>query len=298
MKRSIVAVAALLLASPLFAEIVVAYVDGIVERGVSGGWTTLFIGDQVEPSDQIRLSPGSYAELSSTGTTVKLSRAGTYRVGDLIQGAGRTQAAGLGSVVLNRINRVAGTQTRDAPTTAGGARASEAVTQTGPVWAGGESVAELIDEGLDLLADGAFLDAYYVFEEAYDFAISDYDYAMAAFYYGYAASLVGRGGQALDLLQSVDPLRGSTVYEQHLLALGQLLVESFSFQDAIDRLRPLAESATAEPEDRQSAELLVGVAYDGLGAEALARSFLLRARERVPGTPAADAASVMLGAGE
>lgn len=297
MKRIIILVTiALLVSTGLVAqEIVVGYVDGVLEVRDGNSWVDLFIGDGLEPSDQIRLRADSYAELTTGQTTVKLSRNGTYEVSELIEGTGRTESAGIAGLVLNRIGRLTGREEeQQEQTAAGGARASEAVNQNAPTWAGGESVDELIEEGVTLLNEGAHQDAYYVFQEAYDYAITDAEYAKALFYYGYASTLVGKSAQAFDLLEEIEPDPQTDYFASHVLALGQLLVESFAYQEAIDYLEMLEDADEQESEDVQSAQLLMGIAYDGLGMAEEARSYLRRARATAPGTAGADAADRLL----
>ena len=296
MKRLILPVLLVLFASAVLPaqEVVVGYVDGVLEVRDGTVWYDLFIGDAVAEADQIRLGPNSYAELSNGRTTVKLSRAGTYGVSSLIEGAGRTASAGIAGMVLNRVGRLSGREEQPPQTVAGGARASAAVVETGPTWAGGETVDELIAEGAGLLGEGAYEDAYYVFQEAYDYAISDAEYARAVFYYGYASTLVGRSAQAFDLLEEIGPDASTDYYASHLLVLGQLLVESFAYDEAVAHLSPLAEDREHDPEDVQSAQLLLGIAYDGLGMTEQARRYLRETQVTLPGTPAAAAAARLL----
>ena len=285
---------ALFVSFAVLAEAVVGYVDGVLEVSDGGSWYELFIGDAVDDTDQIRLAPNSYAELASGATTVKLSRPGTYDVSELVEASGRTASAGLSGMVLGRIGRFTGQQEEETQTVAGGARASEAVNQNTPTWAGGEAIDELIAEGVQLLNDGDFVDAHYVFEEAYDYAITDAEYGMAAFYYGYSSSLVGEPVQAFDLLEEIGPDPDTDYFASHTIALGQLLVESFAYDEAISYLELLADDITYDRQDVQSAELLIGIAYDGLGMTGLAREYLGRASRTLPGTPAATAASSLL----
>ncbi len=295
MKRlAILLLLGFLLSAFAAAEAIVGFVDGVLEVSDGGVWYELFIGDAVDDGDQIRLADDSYAELSSGSNTVKLSRAGTYEVADLIETTGRTASAGLGGMVLGRIGRLSGTTDEPTETVAGGARASEAVNQNTPTWAGGEAIDDLIEEGVEYLNQGDFMDAYYVFEEAYDYAITDDEYSIAAFYYGYSSSLIGEPVQAFELLEEIGPDPETTFFASHTIALGQLLVESFAYDEAIDYLGLLADDITYDSADIQSAELLMGIAYDGMGMVGLAREYLGRASRTLPGTPAATAASSLL----
>lgn len=296
MKRWTLALALIFLAgASLFAQqIVVAYVDGLLEVREGGSWGELFIGDSLEPSDEIRLASDSYAELTNGRTTIKLSRGGSFEVSDLIEGTGRTESTGIAGLVLNRIGRLTGREEERRDTVAGGARASEAARPDPLSWAGGETVAELVDEGLGYLNEGAYQDAYLVFQEAYDYAVTDTEYAEALFYYGYASTLVNKSSQAFDLLQEVGPDPDTGYFASHVLALGQLLVESFAYDEAIGYLMMLVDEEDREPEDVQSAQLLIGLAYDGLGRAEEARTYLRQAARTVPGTPTAEAAERIL----
>ncbi len=293
---------AMLLALPLLfasvsaaaGEVIVGYVDGVLEVRDGTTWYELFIGDAVDGSDEIRLADDSHAELLGGSSTIRLSRPGTYEVERLLEGVGRTASANIGGMVLGRVSRLTGRDETPRQTTAGGARASEAVTQTGPTWVGGETVDELILQGTELLGHGDLEDAYWVFQEAYEYAVTDEEYARSLFYYGYASALVGRPLQAFDLLEEIGPQPDTSHYATHILALGQLLLDSFAYDEAIEYLTPLAEAEDQELEDIQSARLLLGVAYQGLGRPSQARDHLRRAREIAPETQVAETAERLL----
>ena len=296
MKRYLVAIllVSLLTASVFAQEIVVAYVDGLLDVREGNSWSELFIGDSLDPDDEIRLGSESYAELTNGRTTIKLSRTGTFEVSDLIEGTGRTESTGIAGLVLNRIGRLTGRGEEPRDSVAGGARASEAARPDPLSWAGGETVSELVNEGVGYLNEGAYQDAYLVFQEAYDYAITDTEYAEALFYYGYASTLVDKSSQAFDLLEEVGPDPDTDYFASHVLALGQLLVESFAFDEAIEYLTMLVEADDQEPEDIQSGQLLIGIAYDGLGRPAQARNYLREAVRTLPGTPTAGVAERLL----
>ena len=152
MKRPLIAIFLALTASLLFAQdIVVADADGVLEVRNGARWSELFIGDFVAQDAEIRLGEDSYAELASSDTTVKISRSGEYRVNELIELTSRTQTAGVGSFLMNQVNRLSRQNRPDEQTSAGGARASEAATGPGTTLQGGGSTASLILDGIELL---------------------------------------------------------------------------------------------------------------------------------------------------
>jgi len=294
MKRGILPLAILMcVAVGLHAqEFTVDYVDGYLEIQ-DGGWYELYIGDPLSGDDTVRLGDNSYAELSDGSVTIKLTRPGVYRIEDLSASSRRTSGSGVGNLILNRVGRLTG-QDEEEQTVAGGVRASEAVNQNQPTWAGGESVDELITEGLGLLNTGEVQDAYWVFQEAYDYALDDDEYAMSAFYYGYGSALIGETTEAFKLLEDVGPDPATDYFADHVIVLGQLLVETFAFEDAIDVLTMLTDETDQDAEARQSALLLTGLAYDGMGNTRLARTYLERSRDLVPGTDGANVAQQIL----
>lgn len=296
MKRTIIFVIPLLLMATVIMgqEFSVDYVDGYLDVQEGRQWYELYIGDAVDATDTVRLGADSYAELSDGVTTIKLTRAGTYRLGDLSTSARRTQSSGIGGMVLGRVGRLTGQATQQQQTTQGGVRASEAVNQNQPTWAGGESVDDLIKSGLGLLNDGELQDAYWVFQEAYDYALDDDEYAMSLFYYGYGSALIGNTSDAFDLLEEVGPDPDTDYYEDHVIVLGQLLLESFAYEDALDYLALLTEDPGAEEGAKQSALLLAGLAYDGMGNVTLARRYLERSRDVLPGNESAQLADDLL----
>ena len=297
MKRGILFLIPLLLVAAYVVgqEFTVDYVDGYLDVNDGGSWYELFIGDPVAATDTVRLGQGSYAELSDGVITIKLTRPGTYRISELSSSARRTESSGIGSLVLGRVGRLTGQQGQQEQTTQGGVRASEAVNQNQPTWAGGESVDELIQNGLGLLNQGEFQDAYWVFQEAYDYALDDDEYKKSLFYYGYGAALIGNTGEAFDLLEEVGPDPDTDYFADHVIVLGQLLLESFAYEDAVDYLALLNDNQGEDPGARQSALLLTGLAYDGMGNTTMARRYLERSRDVLPGSEGAGIAEELLG---
>jgi tetratricopeptide (TPR) repeat protein len=275
-------------------QFTVDYVDGYLDVDDRGSWYELYIGDPVSASDTVRLGDNSYAELSDGSITIKLTRPGVYRMSELTVSARRTESSGVGGLILNRVGRLTGQQDEQDQAFAGGVRASEAVNQNQPTWAGGESVDELIEEGLGLLGTGELEEAYWVFQEAYDYALDDDEFAKSAFYFGYGAALIGKTTEAFDLLEDVGPDPDTEFFADHVLVLGELLVQTFAYEDALGYLSLLTDSEESQPEDLQSAYLLAGLAYDGLGDVRMARSSLRQSRDVLPDSEGADIAAELL----
>ncbi len=273
-------------------DVVVEYVDGYLDVQEDGEWYPLYIGDRVEQDATVRLEDGSYAELVFNSVTVRLRRGGQYRVASLFESAGRVEQAGIGAMIASRVASMT-TEQDDSQTAVGGVRASEAVQEPEISWAGGESVDDLIAEGILLIEDGAYQDAYWAFADAYDYALTDQEYERSAFFLGYAAMLVGETGEALGLLEDVGPNPETDYYEQHALSLAQLLIQEFAYDDALDVLNDL-EDNTPEEQTALTAGLLRGIAHAGMGDVAGARRILRQVVNTGAGSPAAEAAQNIL----
>jgi tetratricopeptide (TPR) repeat protein len=280
-------------ATPLYAQaILVEYVEGIVEVDAGGDWVELFIGDTVSRDETVRIGGGGLIELRDADRTVLLSRPGTYEISSVVTGGGRTVQSGLGSLMTGRIRSlVSDDEPRDA--VVAGVRASEAVERSAVTWAGGESVYELVEEGLAALDEGAFEDAYYAFYDAWEFAGSE-DLAMVQFYLGYSAYLTGSPGEALGYLREPAPDPATEFYGDHALTLAQIYVESLDYEAALELLDRYVSEGNPGDGDLQTALVLQGLAHDGSGDARLARERLEEARRVDPDSEAGALAAVLI----
>lgn len=253
-------------------DILVEFVDGYVEYQADGEWVDVFIGDMIPQAAAIRLDDQSWVELRGAGDSVLLSRAGTYQLDSVLQTTRRNQSAGVGGMARGRLrNMVRDGEVTDV--TVAGVRASEAVSRSDVAWAGGDSVADLIEEGILALDDEDAEGAYYLFEDAYEIA-SSREVDVARFYLGYAAYMMGNMGEAFVHLDNVDVNPEADFYHDHVLLLGQLLVESFAYTDAQELLQDYVTNGDPAPEDLQVAHVLQGLAFSGSGDTARAAQHL------------------------
>lgn len=282
-KRTLFALALLLFLVGITAaqDVLVEYVEGTVELRGLRGWSELYIGDTLPIDATVRLRDGGLLELRSGERTYLISRGGTYGLPSIIDTGERNSAAGIGAVARRGLRRLVTEEDRRPTTAVAGVRADEAVDRSEVTWAGGESVSELIEEGLTLLGEDAVEDAYYVFYDAWEYAGTE-DLPRTQFYLGYSAYLIGSRAEALGYLQSPPPDPDTPFYDDHLLTLTQILVESFDYAGAKELLNGYLSGASPEGADLQSAYLLGGLAYEGEGEVDEARDFFEQARQVDP----------------
>jgi hypothetical protein len=261
-------------------QVSVDYVQGVVDVYEDGSWYELFIGEQLDADDRVRLGSNAYAELSTSSANLRLTKPGTYELSELVSASQSTEQADLGNLLRGRISRMLSADARG-QAVGGGARASEAATQPTTQWAGGESVGELIEEGIELIAEADFEEAYFVFEEAYDFA-SSANLPEAAYYFGYSAWLLGDTLDALELLEEFPLDPETSFYVDHALTLGQAYVETFAYDNADEVLSPLLDNDELSEADRQMALLMLGLSARGRGNASEAEDFLSRAVSLAP----------------
>lgn len=252
-------------------ELIVEYVEGYLEIQDGGSWYELYIGDVVERDSSVRVDSGSYAEISDGAVTIKLLRPGVYTIGELLDSAQAQSDAGLGSLIAGRVGRLVGEDDRGAAS-AGGVRASEAATDDRMQWAGGAEVDELIEEGVTMLEEGDYEEAFYIFEEAYEYSSFDQEPDLL-FLMGYSLAFMGETVDALDYFAdaALDP--ENEYYDSYAVAYAQLLLETFAFEDAADLLDEYLVTAE-DPADVQYAYLLYGMALRGAGRPDQAREAL------------------------
>ncbi len=78
---------------PLYAEdLMVEYLEGILEVGQGSNWIEVDIGDTIPQNSYLRLSDNGLAELSAGAITITLNQDGTFSIKNLLT-SGREVAA-------------------------------------------------------------------------------------------------------------------------------------------------------------------------------------------------------------
>lgn len=275
----------------------VQYLEGLVEVQKGAAWHQVAAGDTVPATALLRLDDGAIAELDSggAGQTLRLTRRGTYELARLSAASAQTQSVGIKSFLTQRARALSAPTERKAGAAVAGVRA-EMAAPTQPVWVGGESAEELISQGTQKLSGGAYKEAYGLFEEAREAADAKGgpEAAQAAFYLGYAAYLAGDVVTALRHLEKPRPDPASRTYNDHVLVLAQLLVETFAYADAADLLRSYLKSGVASGDNLQTAHLFLGLSEKGLGNRERAAESLRTAQQLNAGSETGRAAAKFL----
>jgi tetratricopeptide (TPR) repeat protein len=273
-------------------EVMVDYAEGRVEVQRGSLWETIRIGDSVRARARVRLGAEAYAELSRGRETVHLTRSGTYDLSQLFQTADRNRRVGLAAMLFSRLRRMT-TEHADTEPSVAGVRGDEAGSDE-LIWAGGETPDELIADGRVLLSDGDYEEARLRFEEAHDFAETDAQAARAEFYLAYTDYLEGDAQAALSAFAEVEMTPSAPDYHAYTLTYGQALVETFAYNAAAGLLDAYIDGADPQTDDRQSALVLLGVAYEGNGDVDAARDALRRAHALNPESEQAAVAKELL----
>jgi tetratricopeptide (TPR) repeat protein len=270
-------------------DIYVDYLDGYLDVMDSGEWYELYIGDSITDADTIRLDENSVAELSLPGTKLTLTKPGIYVVADLLEATGERRSLGIASVIGSKIRTIV-EEPKQAQTAVMGVRGAKSEDEL--EWMSGDT-AELLETGKDYLAEGEYADAVEVFEEAYDFADPSEE-SEVLFYLGFTNAMMGEVRLAVEALEYVEPNPSADYFADLVLLKGQLLTETFAYEEAITWLEtysPQLNDASAT----QMSLLLAGVSYKGIGNTSQAKQSLEKALAIDATSDAGKAAQSLIG---
>jgi hypothetical protein len=271
--------------------VTVQVADGLeVQRG--SGWLGVDAGDDLPADATVRLSSGGYAEIARGDRVVTLSRAGTYRLPDLLQAAGAASSWGISSVMGSKLGALA-SGTRGAGTQAAQMGVRGAAQGGGTVTWVEDEAGEMVKQGLALLEQGNSSDALAAFQKASESATDGDTEQAARFYQAYTSDALGQRAQALRILAKLTPRQQADYYGDFVLLKGRLLIESAAAADAL----PLLDSylaANPKGDGAQAAQILASFACRALGDTRSAAVRLEQARDLAPGSDLAQKATTLL----
>lgn len=270
-------------------DLSIEYLDGYLDIQEGGEWYELAIGETITDSDTVRLDENSVAELSGRGTKLTLTKPGVYVIADLIKASGETRSLGIAGVIGSKIRTIV-EEPKQSQTAVMGVRGAKSEDEL--EWMSGDT-AELLKSGKDYLAEGKFEDAAEVFEEAYDFA-DESEEDEVLFYLGFANALMGELRLAIGSIDDIDPDPSMEFFADLILLKGQLLTETFAYQEAVEWLGEYSDGLANDKSAAQMGYLLQGISHKGLGNSGNAKLILQKAVELDAASDAGKAAASLL----
>ena len=248
-------------------ELEISYFDGDVEITLSGEWVEPEMGEVISGGQQIKLGSDSYAEILSSGSTIKLLKEGVYSVSDLIESADNQDTWELGKIgginFKNIINK--------------GAYNSSAVMGVRGAKQETESI-EWIDSSIDYeeegkikLDDGDIEGALKLFEEGIE--LSENDPAPLYYYSALCYSLQGKNGKSLKNLDMVENPENYDFYPDFVILKGNILLEGLEYTDADSILKKYINKDSSS-EKAQIVYLLLSYSSNGMNKKEEAKMYL------------------------
>ena len=272
----------LLILLPLLAleaqDIVVSEAHGSPILITTQGSEPLTEGSAIPPRARLSLGEESVVLLRRGTRSVELFRRGLYEVSELFnfRPLGRIDFRQLYN---DRIKQFAG---------------QEPELLIGGAAGGGDGPS--LEEAISRLAGGSYDEAERLFREMIgeNEAVSADGAHLLRILAAQAAYLQDRDAAAYRTLDEVEPEPGHRHYPLYLLLKAQLLIESHAFADALETLAEYLGDPADDEGALQTARLLTGVAYEGLGNLPVARTYYRRATSPDPTSTAAKVARRLL----
>ena len=270
----------LVLVIPLFAEnLTLDYMEGFVEFRTSSGWQELYFGDELSVDSTIRVSENGFAEFSLGDLKISVKEDGIYLLSDLVGYSKQVSSWGLSNLVTTKI-KTALMSSSSGQTAVMGVRGAAADSETDIEWIEAGGSAELLQEGMALLEKARYNEALDIFNEGLAISFGEEE-QLFLYYVGHTQSLKGHSALALNTLERVEVDPQSTYYSDLILLRGRMLIESLSFNEALEFFKSHT-NRYPEGDLTQAVLLLSSYCYRGLDDTFQALQVLQRAYELNP----------------
>lgn len=251
------------------ANLTVVYLDGTVELMVASKWKALDVGDTVAPDAMVRVSKDSTMQLSVAGMTLSFLTPGSFSVADIMAKNTKAARTGVTSALGKTALALAGKTTKAQKTgTLGGVRASEVVKPKDTLWV--DELEEVRSSVKNFFAQEKYAEAVKLLETTQAEGLSDAEAEEVSFLLASADYSLGETARAWKAVAEQNPEPTSKFYANILLMKAQLLMESYSFPQAVEELKKLIGPASL-PETVQQAWLLTGLCSRAQGDEPAAK---------------------------
>jgi len=267
------------------ADFSVVYLDGSVELMVASKWKALDIGDTVAADAMVRVSKDSSMQLSRAGVTLSFLTPGSFSVADILSKNTKSAKSGVASTLGKTALALTGTSAKAQKTgTLGGVRASEAAKPKETLWV--DELEEVRTQVKTYFTQEKFAEAVKLLEQTQAEGLSDAEAEEVSFLLASANYSQGETAKAWKAVSSREPEPSSKFYSNILLMKAQLLMEGYSFPEAVDVLKKLTGPASA-PDTIQQAWLLIGLCSRAQGDEPAAKDSWNKGIAVAPGSDVA-----------
>lgn len=270
-------------------EIVVSGLAGSPVLITSGGSSPLREGESIALEGRLSLGEESRVTLREGSREIQLFRRGLYEISELFtfRPLGKIDFEQIFEARVKSVNLAL----KDANT-----QSEEALLANSVVETTAEEPA-LLREGVRELVSGRYAearDAFTTYLEETGGEEQEQATHLARILAAQSAFFLDEDAQAYQLLSETMPSPGHSHFPIYILLRAQLLIESHAFADALETLAEYLAEPTGSDADLQTARLLTGVAYEGLGNLPVARTYYRRSTSPDPTSAAAKAARRLL----
>jgi hypothetical protein len=215
---------------PLYAEeLMVEYLEGVLEVGQGSNWVEVYIGDTIPQNSFLRLSDNGLAELSAGAVTITLNHDGTFSAETLLASGREVVAWNITSLVNSKLGKLISPRQQQGDAVMG--VRGEASGEEELTWM--EEGEEYLERGKELIRTGDYKEAREVLQEGADYSLSDDEKEEYNFYIASAFALEGKSALALLMLTDMKTESSAPYYCDYVLLKGKLLIEGLAFKEAL-----------------------------------------------------------------
>ena len=260
-------------------DIVIDYLDGILEIKEGKQWVELYEDDEIEVESTIRLSEDGIVELSGEDIKLTLVKPGIYNLYEIVAESEEIGGYDLDTIISKTlVSFVTGEYEDDKREASFGARAL-AAKEVEINYIGDEYVSLFYEKGRKLVDEEKYSEAIEKFEEALDYVNLEKEHIFY-FYMAYCYYQIGKYGPAIAYLSDINIEPYMPFYSDFIVLYGKLLVQSQAYQDALILLSDFIKNDKTEDKDIvQSVLFLSAICEINLGKKDSALINLIMAKE-------------------
>jgi tetratricopeptide (TPR) repeat protein len=262
-------------------EIVVTYLEGVLEMRVGTTWEIISEEDSVKPDAVLRLSDHAIAELTLNDICITIVQQGIYNLGDMIEESKKTESYGLDAIFTSKVLAIfSDTDEKNLKESQAGVRAEKVEDEIG--WIDDTDTLLLLESGRKKINKGDYQEAVKDFKDALENALCVKE-SMLLFYIGYCYDRMGKEAIALSYLTDMDISADEPFYPDYVLLFGKLLVKSFAYEEALELFTDFfKQTVVTEEQTLQGISFLTSICYMQLGNHHEAKTYFLKTKEINP----------------